>query len=327
MANKLRIYAGLVGAGLVGLSLWATGSYGDRPGARGTFVLVAAVGVGIAVTPVALAYAKLALERWRHRGRGGVTYTSAPIDVDRATFVRDTAAAFSARSDVVGVRTTRFPEGRGLLVDHTAFHGTFVRLSSAGRLVVTGVTREATADVAAALEEAWSTSLRPTASNPLVRPIPVRGAPRVLLAVVITVLVVGAVLSLAGAAYPAAAYNPGERAVLVGIDLHTDLDPSVSRTDGRLTKARFLVSVIREEAVEIRWAANRSAGRPPPDGAGVVAAEVERLLDRASAGEPTAAQRARIRSIRRDLAEALRAVRLARAQVDDATGPPTPAAP
>lgn len=323
MVNKLRAYAGLLGALLVAFGGWAVLTYGDDPASRWAFAEVALVGAAVAATPHLLAYGKLVLEHRRHLGLGGVTYVSEPVDADRPAFVDRTRSLFAERPGVVAVKTRSFREGTGLIVDHTAFHGTFVRLTRAGRVVVTGVTEEAAAAVVDALESDWSTSFRAAARNPLVGPIPVRGASRGLLAVGFTAVVVLQVLAVGGTAYPADAYNPGERAVLVGIDLHTQLSPSTDATDGRLDKARFLVSVVREGAVEVRWAANRTDAPPPEPGADAVAAEVERLLARARADDPTPTQRARIAAIERDLEEALAEVERARERAGHDTATPT----
>lgn len=324
MVNKLRGYAAAVGGGLALLGLWAAVAYADRPGDAAPFALAAVGAVGIAVSPLALAYGKLAVERRRHHGLGGATYVSDPLDVDRDGFVRETLSHFADHSAFVDVRTRSFPEGTGFVVDHTAFHGTFVRLTRAGRLVVTGVTAEATEAVVSVLEYGWSTTMRPSSSNPFLGPTPVRGAPRVLLTLGITALVVAEVLFVAGAAYPAPVYNPGEKAALVGIDLYTDLDPRVSETDGRLVKARFLVSVVRERAVEIRWVANASDDGPPPDGSAErIAGDVRRLLDEARADGPDAAQRERIGTLERDLESAMAAVRSAREAAGTTAAGPT----
>lgn len=312
MVNKLRGFAAATGGGLLLLSLWAVVRYGDRPGAIASFGLVALGAVGIATLPIVLAYGKLALERWQHRSLGGATYVSEPLDVDRATFMDDTLAAFDGEEGFVAVKSTRFPEGRGLIIDHTAFHGTFVRFTNGSRIVVTGVTVAATETLIEALEGLWSTTMRQSSSNPFVGPIPVRGAPRMLLSIGLVVLVVLEVMALAGAAYPSAAYNSGEQTVLVGIDLITDLNPEVTRTEGRLMKASFLVSVLREEAIEIRWAANRTEAGPPDTSAAVIAADVDQLLAGVMASNPTRAQRARVEEIREDLVAAEQAVRTAR---------------
>lgn len=319
MVNKLRAYTAGLGGGLVLLSAWAVLEYGVDPAATRAFLGVAAVGVGVAVVPVVLAHGKRLLERRRHLGLGGVTYVSAPVDADRQAFVERTASLFAEREGVVDVKTRSFREGQGFIVDHTAFHGTFIRLTRTGHLVVTGVTEDAARTVVDALEAEYSTPFRSTSRNPLVGPIPVRGAPRAFLAIGLTALVVVQVLVLAGAAYPSDAYNPGERAYLVGIDLHTQLSPTTSETDGRLDKARFLVSVVREQAVEQRWAANRTAQPPPEPSATVIAAEVERLLAAARADEPNERQRARIVAIERDLAEALEEVERAHERAETST--------
>lgn len=332
MPNKLRAYSTLLGGGLVAASIWAGVEYGARPGTLWGFAQATAVGLGVVLAPIAFAYAKLALERRRHAGLGRDAYVSPPLGLDRASFLVDVREGFESNEDFVGVKERAFPEGSGLLVEHTGFHGTFVRLSTAGRIVVTGVRSRVTRSVVDELEALYSTSLSSTSSNPFIGPIPVRGAPRVLLAVLLTAVAVANVALIADTAYPTSTYNPGEKAVLVGYDFQEWIDPGTSETDARLAKAEFLVSVLTEEATEVRWEAGLNASRSVPENnADAISADITRLLDQARASDPDEAQRARIRRIEADHERAREVVRIAVAETANATdrtpGGPTGASP
>ena len=314
--SKLQASAAVLGAAAAVLALWAVIAYGSTPGAVGTLALGAAVGAAIAVAPVALAYGKRGLERRRHASLDQGTYVSSQVDLDRASFLGGARDVLESSDAFVAVKERDFPEGAGLVVDHTSFHGTFVRLTNAGRIVVTGVKSRATGAVVDVLQARLPTSFSPASSNPFVGPIPVRGAPRVFLVLLIVVVAVLDVALVAGVAYPTPTYNPGEKTVLMAYDLQADVDPGVSETDARLAKADFLISVLREEANEVRWEAglNGTQGVPRND-ADAISADVTRLLERVEASGPNADQRARLERLDRDHAAALAAVRTAVAEV------------
>lgn len=309
LPSKLRIYAALIGGALVVTALWVALAFDGRPGSGGTLTVAAVIGGLVAVTPVALAYVKCGLERRRHAGLDQETYVSSRLAVDRRTFISTTVEALTASEVFEAVKERSFPEGAGLIVDHTAFHGTFVRFSAAGRIVVTGVRSRATRTLVEELESVWSTSFEPTTANPFVGPIPVRGASRVFLVLLLTTVAIVDLALIAGVAYPSPAYNHGEKAALLGYDAAAVVSPGTSQTDADLAKADFLVTVLREEATEIRWEAglNGSDGVPDHD-ADEIAADVERLLDRARSSDPGPVQQGEIERIETEFADARRAV-------------------
>lgn len=259
--NRLRALS-VGGAGLVaGVAVWAAWYYGEPTRFLGTVV----AGVVAAGLPPALAYGKRTVRSAHRRlddgerisDEKGSIFVSEPAveDVVRCLEAVRAAAVDDDRFDEV--RRDSFTEGPGLTVVHAGFHSSFVRVTSAGRVVVSGAS-ERTRDLASTVGDACDLSFERTRENPFEPLEPVKGAPRVFLGVlVLAVLLVGFHATAVGA-YPSGAYNPAERAVLVGIDGRTSLDPTVSETDGELAKAAFLVSVVEESPVEVRWAGNDS---------------------------------------------------------------------
>ncbi|HKJ57715.1 MAG TPA: hypothetical protein VKA37_00670 [Halobacteriales archaeon] len=316
LPSKLQAYATILGSGVAAVALWAVFVYGTTAGALATLAFVVAVGAAIVVSPIALAHGKRALERRRHAKTDQETYVSSPIDRDRGSFFEEARDVLAGNDAFVAVKERDFPEGTGLVVDHTSFHGTFVRLTGTGRIVVTGIKSGATVNVVDSLEAHWPTSFSPSASNPFVGPIPVRGAPRVFLVLLLAAVAVANVALVAGVAYPTPAYNPGEKTVLMAHDFRADVDPGVSETDADLAKADFLISVLREESNEIRWEAglNGTQGVPEHD-ADAISADVTELLERVEASGPDADQRERLGRLEREHDEALTAVRTAVAEV------------
>ena len=307
MTNKLRIYAAALGGGLATVSLWAAVAYG---GPAGPYLLAAAVGVLAAATPVATAHGKLLRERRRQAGLGESTFVSPPLEVERETFLETSAAALESAEAFVGVKRREFPEGSGLIVDHTRFHGTFVRLSGEGRAVVTGIKSDAATAVVDELEGVWQHTLSRRDSNPFLRPIPVHGLPRAFLAIALTVVIVLDAAFLVGLAYPSPAYNPGEKATLVAYDVRADVDPDVDATEAKLAKAGFLVTVLREEATEVRWQAGiNDSSRSSVNDAAAISADVTRLLDAAGRADLDPAERARLDRLRAEHDRALAEVR------------------
>jgi len=253
--NKLGGLAAGGGAFLLIASAWAAVRY---PG-RAPFATAALVGLAVAGLPRGLAHAKLLARRgWRRlrRRRGAGAADAAFVS---SSAVEDPQRAFGAIIDAVrdddgfdGVRREEFDGGEGLVVTHAGFHSSFVRLTRRGHLVVTGASMR-TRRLVDLIETTRGLSLTDRANNPLRRPDPVRGAPRVFLGVVLFALVLTGVAVIAGGAYPADAYTHGERTVLVSIDARADVDPGTSRTDASLSKAAFIVTALEEEAVEVYW--------------------------------------------------------------------------
>jgi len=294
--NKLRVYAVVLGGVLAVVSLWAAGTY-DGP--LNSFLLAAGVGVAIAATPYVTAYAKLLRERRRHATLDQAMFISPQLEIDRDTFLERTATALRSREQFGAVKRQEFPEGRGLIVNHTAFHGTFVRLSEQGEAIVTGIKADAASAIVDELEQLWSHTFSPCGSNPFAQPIPVRGLPRGLLTIGLTVVIILDAAFLVGLAYPAAAYNPGEKATLVGYDIWADADPGADEVDAQLAKAGFLISVLNEEATEIRWQAGiNNSSRSSVNDAATISADITGLLDAASNSELDSSERARLESLR-----------------------------
>lgn len=319
MTNKLRIYAVTLGGGLAVVSLWGALTYG---GPAGSFLLTAAVGVLVAGTPYATAYGKLLFERRRHAGLDESIFGSPHIDVDRETFLETSAAALESVGTFVDVKRREFPEGPGLVVDHTRFHGTFVRFSRRGEAVVTGIKSSPAADVVDELQRVWSCGFSRRDSNPFLRPIPVRGLPRGLLTLALTVIVIVDAVFLVGLAYPGATYNPGEKATLVGYDLWADIDPGVDDTEAKLSKAGFLITVLREEATEIRWQAGiNNSSRSTVNDAAAISADIYWLINSSDKPGLDASERERLERLREDHERARAEVRAAmREPAPNATG-------
>ncbi|WP_254546815.1 hypothetical protein [Halomarina pelagica] len=256
MVNTLRAVSWSSGTLLIALSVWAAVEYGDPlrflPG-----VVVAATILGL---PPALAYAKL----WSRRGsrylkarrRGSVemdaTFVSDDPDPNPDDALASIAEAVGAGDGSDAVRWEPFPEGEGLMVTHGGFHNSFVRLTEGGRLVVTGASKR-TRTLAQFVGDLREVSMRNRSNNPLLGPIPVRGAPRWFLALALVALLGVGVGGVANAAYPTDAYNTPEKTVLVSYDARADVDPTTSPTEATLGKAAFMTGALSEEAVEVAW--------------------------------------------------------------------------
>lgn len=130
----------------------------------------------------------------------------------------------------------------------------------------------------------------------------VGGKTRLLLWLVISVsLFAGVSVGTAGA-YHAGTYNSAEWTILVGIDARETVDPRMTPTGARLTKAAFLVRVLNETSDEIRWERNRSARVVEhADQAVTVVRDVNRLLTRARAAGLSESQAARADELRERL--------------------------
>jgi hypothetical protein len=323
--NKLRWHTGVFGGVLALVAVWGVFQY-DGPVA--SFLFAALVGVLVVLAPYAVAYAKLLRERRRQRRLDESIYASPVLDVDRETFLDTSASALEAADAFVEVKRREFREGTGLIVDHTRFHGTFVRFTETGRAVVTGIKNDATNTVVDVLEDVWSNTLSRQASNPFLRPLPIRGLPRAMLTVGLTIVILLDAGFIAGVAYPAPAYNSGERVALVALDVRADVDPDTDEVDARLSKAAFLVTILEEEATEVRWQAGiNDSNRASVNDAAAVSADVTRLLDAAAARDPSPEQRTRIEALRTAQGEALADVQRAMEEPAPTTTPPNIDAP
>lgn len=318
--NKLRWYAGTLGGVLALAGVWGALRY---DGSASRFLLAALVGVLVAGAPYAVAYAKLLRERRRQANLDEAIFASPALDVDRETFLDTSASALESTEAFVEVKRREFPEGTGLIVDHTRFHGTFVRLTRQGRAVVTGIRNDATNAVVEVLEEVWSSTLSRQESNPFLRPIPIRGLPRATLTIGLTVVVLFDAAFIAGVAYPGPTYNSAEKVTLVALDARADVDPDMDEVDAKLSKASFLVTVLEEEATEIRWQAGiNDSKRASVNDAAAISADVTRLLDAAAAHDPSPEQRTRLETLRADQKRAVADVQRAMEEPAPTTTPP-----
>lgn len=321
MVNKLRAFARLGGGFLTVLAAWAGWQYADGPAEALSFVAVAALGLVVVRAPAAVTRAKhwLTLTEQHWAARRGKNERTTPAFVSEP--VGNPEAALAAIRDAVrnddeydDAKTDAFPEGDGLTVTHTEFHNSFVRVAESGRLVVTGASKRTRA-LAGLVERVCDVSVESRVTNPLSAPEKVQGAPRVFLGLVLAVVVVAGVVGVAGAAYPSGAYNPAEKAVLVTFDARGSL-PGVSTTETHLDKAAFLVTVLDEKAVEVRWSSNDTDRVTTHARESlVVRREAASLLAEIRRSSPTPAQIRRAKRIERDLVAAERRVA---ASIDEA---------
>lgn len=308
--NKLRALSLGGAVFLIAVAGWAAWYYGSPS----KFIWTVIAGGVAAGLPRALAHGKRGARRLHRKlddgerisGEKGSIFVSNGIVEDTVDCLETVREAVAADDRYDEVRRDSFAEGPGLTVIHTSFHNSFVRITSAGRVVVSGAS-ERTQDLAETVTDACGISFERTRENPFSPLEPVKGAPRVFLGVfVFSVLLIG-FHATAASAYPSDAYNPVERTIVVGIDGQSSLDPRVSETEGRLSKAAFLVTVVEESPVEVRWAGNDSdrvmrQGRQ----ALIVANDTRSLLSSVEADSPTPAQAQRVETLRARLATAER---------------------
>lgn len=315
MVNKLRIGSAFGGGFLLLLSAWSFLAYGGGIDALWPFLkagFVALLVVGIAP---GIAHAKMWLERLRQaesrRGLDPRTAISRAIYLSDASVPDREAALATIREAAVaddtydGVDVTDFAEGKGLSITHSGFHNLFVRVTDSGRLAVTGES-ERTRDIVSLVERVCPVTMTQARSNPFLQPKPIKGAPRTFLSLFLVALVVLGTMTVLGAAYPADAYNPAEKAVLVSVDLRTGFDPGMSDIERRLTKAAFMVEVLDEKSTEIRWV-NESPDRVERFGrqALTVSEDVRALLATVQSSG-TSDQRSRAEELEADLRRAER---------------------
>jgi len=312
--NTLRGLAWGGGAFSVLFALWASLHYGGSPG---RFLPTFTVGVVAATLPFGVAYSKAAITSARRRfadvdeglsaEKGSIFVSTTTVD-DPLDCLESVVAAVRADDNYDAVKREAFEEGPGVMVLYGGFHNSFVRITEAGRVVVTGAS-ERTHDLADTVGEAYALSFDRTRDNPFTGLEPTRGAPRVFLGVIVGVLLLAGTVAIGGAAYPSDAYNPAERTVMVGIDARGDLDPRVTPTETTLSKAAFLVSIVDEEAREVAWARNDS-DRVAEHGRQAlhVSRDARALIAAAREESPTTAQAERADRLDRRLVEARQAV-------------------
>lgn len=312
--NKLRALSWGGGAAVTLFAAWAMVHYGTPS----RFFAAIVTGIVAAGLPYGIARFNQAIISLRYRlgdpesgisdEKGSIFVSQSSIDDPLETLetVLDRVTSDEAYDEV---QREAFEEGPGLSIRHGGFHNSFVRITGAGRVVVTGAS-ERTADICETVADACSLSFERTRENPFRGIQPIKGAPRVFLGVFVFTLLIAGTAAVGAGAYPSDAYNPAERLVLVGIDAQGDLDPNVSQTDVKLSKASFLVSVVDEGSIEVRWAKNDS-DRVTEQGRNALRASSDArwLLASARADDSmTPEQAARADRIERRLIEAERSV-------------------
>lgn len=312
--NKLRVLSLGGGTFLVVISAWATLRYAGVA----AFAWAAVLGFLVAGLPTGLAYAKL----WARRGRRRLRHVRADAPIRDVSYVSESpveepeselaaiADAVRDADDLDAVRREQFEDGVGLVVTHAGFHSSFVRLAPTGNLAVTGASKR-TRRLVEVIEATRPYAFARSANNPLRRPDPVRGAPRVFLGVLLIGIVFMGAGFVANGAYPDDAYTTGEKAVLVSIDARADVDPGTSSIDASLAKADFVVGALEEEAVEVHWEPNgTSTERVDEHGREALrmSEDVQALLRAPGTGSLSEAQATRAERIESALHEAEAAV-------------------
>lgn len=315
--NTLRTVAWGGGGFAVLLGVWATIHYGGPPV---RFLPTVALGLVAATLPFGIAYTKRAVISTRRRfadvddgysaETGSIFVSTTTVD-DPLDCLETIVPAIRADDDYEEVTRESFQEGPGLMVLYGGFHNAFVRITEPGRVVVTGAS-ERTHALADTVSKVSGLSFERTRNNPFAGLKPVRGASRVFLGVIVLTLILGSAVAVGTAAYPSNTYNPAERTVLVGIDARGDLAPGVSRTDTRLSKAAFLVTIVDEGAQEVTWARNDSE-RVTAYGRQALRAsrDARALLTTVREGPLTPTQAARADSLDRRLVDARESVAVA----------------
>lgn len=265
MVNWLRALTTFFGGSLIVLSLWAITEYGT---VRGIQPFAKPMVLGVIVFTLPLLYLRgrrwlsvgvRHVQNWRNPSEsspGNIFVSTSPVAGKDEPL--ETIAESLRQSNVYDeVYRTTFAESEGLTVSHTGFHKSYIRITESGKLVLTGTTKK-TRQLATQLEDICSTTLEPSVTDPFTVS-SITKAPRVLLMITAVVLLVVGVGGVSGAAYPPTAYNPAERTVFVGIDAYTDINPAASEREASVVKAQFLIEMLDEEAVEIRWEYNTTA--------------------------------------------------------------------
>lgn len=313
--NKLRIFAGASAVTLLGLTGWSMIQYNTS---NINFLLISGIiGILIGILPAGIMYGKYWLrQRWRclrqHlRSSRSSVFVSEPTAGSRNKELVAIAEVIQVAGDYETVTTEDFPEGEGLSVAHGGFHNSFIRITKAGQIVVTGAS-EKTSTLAHQISNHRKIKLTNVPNNPFSKPEPVKGAPRGFLGIFLAILLIIGITCAVSAAYPSPAYNPSERAVLVSYDMRADVDPGFTKTDAQLSKAAFLTKIVEEEAVEVRWEESSSqqiAGHGRQ--ALIISKETHDLLQQARSSGLTTEQRATAQQIETDLESARRAVSIA----------------
>lgn len=311
--NKLRTLCWGGGGLVVVVAIWAAMYYGTPLG----FSRAIAIGVVAAGLPFGLTSLKSSIQslRWRladpnegFSAEQGSVFVSESVVEEGFDCLEIVRSALEADEDYDEVRRDAFEEGPGLTVLHAGFHNSFVRITETGRVVITGAS-EQTHELADAVSEVYSLSFERTRNNPFKGVEPIKGAPRVFLGVVVFTILLFGFHAVAVGAYPSGAYNPAERTVLVGIDAQASLDPGVSETEARLTKAAFLTAIVDEASTEVRWEVNDTDSiATQGEQALQVSSDARSVLATVDDSSPTPRQAERADRIERRLSEDERSV-------------------
>lgn len=312
--NKLRALSWGGGGLIAALALWAAVHYGGSPVRFGPAVIIGGAAAGL---PFGFAYFKSAINSIRLRfadtdegfsAEQGSIFVSESAVEDPFDCLESVISAIDGDDEYDEVKRDSFEEGPGLTVLHAGFHNSFVRITSAGRVVITGAS-ERTYGLADTVSKVYSLSFERTRNNPFDGMDPVRGGPRVFLGVIVFTMLLFGVNAVTVAAYPSDAYNPAERTVLVGVDARASVDPGVSETDARLSKAAFLVDVVNESSMEVRWQINDTERIASHGETSLqVSSDARTLLATVNDGSPTPKQAERADRIERRLSDAERSV-------------------
>lgn len=295
--DRLRALGGGLGAALAALAVWARLTYG--PTVSEAALVAGGLAAVLAVGPPAIPRARFALVRYLRApdATDGTWVASTDRLTSRRRCLEATQTAVESSDADLTLEQTSFTEGPGLTA-HAGAQVGFVRVTADSRLVVGGST-VVVSRIRESIDKdgALDVGFRPVDRNPFARPTPIRGAPRVALAVFLVVAAVAGVLIVADGAYGTDAYNPLEKTGLLAIDVRTAVDPTHSAADAALDRAAFMTDILDEEATEIRWT-NGTTPAVHAQQAVVVTRDVRANLDRAEDRELTAAQQSRAARIR-----------------------------
>ncbi len=333
--NKLRTFVVGSVATLVVLAAWTAFRYGFAPESAAGYARALAAAALIPAVPFAAARGKFWVRTLAERRRNGeglsferksIFVADDPVD-DRTDVLAAVESAVSESDAFDDCYPDRFREGEGLTVRHTGFHNSFVRVTTDGRMVVTGAS-EKTHTLASLVERVAATAMERTRRHPFVDTTPVRGAPRAFMGLFLVVVFLFGVGGLGAAAYPDDVYSGPERAVLVGYDTRADAVPGYTRTDATLDKSAFLVDSLDEEAVEVGWDRDDVARlETHTDQAVELSATVSDSLASVRERDLSAAQRARVDTLEADLHAAecrVAAAVTTRIEKDRVEGDPAP---
>ena len=309
--NRFRGFSIGSAALLLLFAVWGT-LYYQRGHIVPAFAFTAGAGLLVLALRPGIRRLHLGLRRWRQRelrtSRGtqvGVIFVSQnPVDND---VLDDLYERFTGSGEDLEPSMDEFSEGRGLTLVHTGFHNTFVRITRSGQLAVTGGS-EKTRGIVDVVANMTGYEFEERKSNPMLRSRLGSRVRIVLWLVVLVALLVGLSVGSMGA-YSERTYNSAERMILIGMDVHGAVDPTVSPAETALSKANFMVQVLDETTVELHWDRNRSEKIVQhTDQAVVVSKDASQQLARAQQSGMTTSQTTRTAQVRQHLSIAGRNV-------------------